>query len=257
MKNIPDTPIHSAQVHFSFISKQNRYLITEDTIRALFSQFGEVKEVSMKKSSVDKSRGEQTGYGFIHFPLTDEGVNAAVKASTTVSQIIVDNVLYDCCLTHCLEAFLEKQNKQIPPRSPFMPDSGFSPASSSPFDMGMNPFGSAMPSPHFETNQMRSPFPPQFQGLEQSMQSSYFAPSYLPPPRQQFEFPRPPLSHGFGGMPSLSAAPGAPIPSSLLEQYPSVFYANQQQQQQSTPFVQMTSSSSSASPSSFSNPRTW
>jgi hypothetical protein len=39
----------SAQIHVSFLSKQVDVLITETTLRSLFSRFGEVVDVAIKK----------------------------------------------------------------------------------------------------------------------------------------------------------------------------------------------------------------
>jgi hypothetical protein len=44
----------TAQVHVSFISKQIDYLISEATLRSLFSRFGEVVDVALKKSQFDE-----------------------------------------------------------------------------------------------------------------------------------------------------------------------------------------------------------
>ena len=44
----------TAQIHVSFISKQVDQLISEATIRSLFSNYGEVLDVALKKSQFDK-----------------------------------------------------------------------------------------------------------------------------------------------------------------------------------------------------------
>jgi hypothetical protein len=102
-------PIESAEIHFSFVSKQRHFAVTEATLRAIFQEFGPVQDISLKKTELNH-RGEQTGYGFIHYPLTPEGVGAAVQAANVICQLFVDHVLYDCCLTHSLILYLEQQN---------------------------------------------------------------------------------------------------------------------------------------------------
>jgi hypothetical protein len=47
----------------------------------------------------------QNGYGFVHFPLTAEGIQAAVDATHNVHQVTVDRVTYDCTLSRLLEDF--------------------------------------------------------------------------------------------------------------------------------------------------------
>ena len=48
-----DGPIEAAQVHFSFISKQLKNIVTEETLRNLFNRYGDVKDVSLKKSVIN------------------------------------------------------------------------------------------------------------------------------------------------------------------------------------------------------------
>jgi hypothetical protein len=47
-------PVETAQLHFSFISKQTVFVVTEATIRDVFSHFGFVQDVSIKKTAVEK-----------------------------------------------------------------------------------------------------------------------------------------------------------------------------------------------------------
>jgi RNA recognition motif-containing protein len=105
--------VDTAEIHFSFVSKQSTYLVTEATLRAIFSRFGEIQDISIKKTLFNQ-KGEQTGYGFIHYPLTETGLSAAINASKVISQLFVDNVLYDCCLTHSLQEFLKSRNIPFP-----------------------------------------------------------------------------------------------------------------------------------------------
>eukprot|EP00599_Poterioochromonas_sp_BG-1_P002057 CAMPEP_0173140268 /NCGR_PEP_ID=MMETSP1105-20130129/4776_1 /TAXON_ID=2985 /ORGANISM="Ochromonas sp., Strain BG-1" /LENGTH=429 /DNA_ID=CAMNT_0014053205 /DNA_START=68 /DNA_END=1357 /DNA_ORIENTATION=- len=102
--NTKDSNTTTAQVHFSYLTQQTHILITEETIRGIFSQFGEVDDVTIKKSSMDAH--SQHGYGFVHFYLNDDGIDAAIRATSVVRQITVDGVLYDSCLTRSLEAVL-------------------------------------------------------------------------------------------------------------------------------------------------------
>lgn len=46
----------TAQIHVSFISKQVDALITEETLRSLFSNYGQVVDVAIKKSKFDHVR---------------------------------------------------------------------------------------------------------------------------------------------------------------------------------------------------------
>jgi hypothetical protein len=43
-------PADSAQIHFSYLTHQTDNVINEETIRALFSRYGEIKDVAIKKA---------------------------------------------------------------------------------------------------------------------------------------------------------------------------------------------------------------
>jgi hypothetical protein len=95
-------------------------VVTEETIRSVFAEFGEVKDVALKKSTVNVKSQEQSGYGFIHFFLTVEGMYAAIEATIAIRQIMIKgDILFDSCLTHSLEAIIDryKQDGTIQPVS--------------------------------------------------------------------------------------------------------------------------------------------
>jgi hypothetical protein len=58
--------------------------------------------------------GLQSGYGFIHFPLTTEGVNSALEAVTKMNRNSLDNVSYECTVSHGLRNFLISKNIPLP-----------------------------------------------------------------------------------------------------------------------------------------------
>jgi len=97
--------LHGAEIQFSFVSKQSKYMVTEATIRAIFQEFGEIQDVCIKKTSFNERTG-QNGYGFVHYPLTPAGVSAAIQASFIICQLHIEEVLYDCSFTHTFEKFL-------------------------------------------------------------------------------------------------------------------------------------------------------
>ncbi len=46
----------------------------------------------------------QSGYAFLHFALTPEGLKSAVTAVEEVNNLVVDNIAYQCKVTHTLQA---------------------------------------------------------------------------------------------------------------------------------------------------------
>jgi RNA recognition motif-containing protein len=97
--------LHGAEIQFSFVSKQSKFMVTEATIRAIFEEFGEIQDVCIKKTVFNEKTG-QNGYGFVHYPLTASGVSAAIQASFIICQLHIEDVLYDCSFTHSFERFL-------------------------------------------------------------------------------------------------------------------------------------------------------
>ena len=81
-------------------------LITEATLRGLFSMYGEVVDVAIKKTQFDRKLKIQNGYGFVHYAMTSEGVHSAITATKAIHQVTIDRVTYDCSLSHALESIV-------------------------------------------------------------------------------------------------------------------------------------------------------
>lgn len=98
--------LRSAQVHISYLTKQLVTIVTEQMILELFSTFGKVIEVSLKKKCVDTEMCIQNGYGFVHYPLTAEGIESALRAVETLHQVTINNISYDCSVSNQLKQVL-------------------------------------------------------------------------------------------------------------------------------------------------------
>jgi uncharacterized cupredoxin-like copper-binding protein len=48
----------------------------------------------------------------VHFPLTPEGIQAAVNATSAIHQVTIDRVTYDCSLSHSLEVMMNPDQQQ-------------------------------------------------------------------------------------------------------------------------------------------------
>eukprot|EP01040_Poterioochromonas_malhamensis_P002156 gene2156-2297_t len=137
--------LETSPVHVSFISYQIHNLVTETSLRVLFSKYGEVADVSIKKSTVDRALNRQSGYGFVHYPITPEGINAAFRAATELQDTTVDEVNYKSSLSHKLAGYIEQskvlhtqasqvtsQNKDESPKTYIFNSSELKPNSSAP-----------------------------------------------------------------------------------------------------------------------------
>jgi hypothetical protein len=98
----------TCQIHFSFIAKHNQSFVNENTIRTLFEGFGPVADVAIKKTTYDPQTTLQNGYGFVHFPLTLEGINTAIIATRNIHHVTINRIKYDSCLTRSLEEMIRQ-----------------------------------------------------------------------------------------------------------------------------------------------------
>jgi hypothetical protein len=58
--------------------------------------------------------GTQTGYGFIHYSLTHDGVSSVSQAVDTMNGITFDFVSYECTITHGLRNYLLNNFESFP-----------------------------------------------------------------------------------------------------------------------------------------------
>lgn len=127
------------QVHVSFISKQVGVLVTEKVLRDVFSPFGEIADVAIKKHTTIHKQHRQSGYGFVYFFMAD----SAYRAMHSLKHHTVRDITLDCSISHKSE-YMIKQTTQRPypvPRSVSDPHpssrsvgyySEFAPANSAP-----------------------------------------------------------------------------------------------------------------------------
>lgn len=101
--------IETSAVHVSFISYQTSRLVTEESLRALYSKYGRVLDVSIKKSMIDRDISRQSGYGFVHYELTKEGVVSAVAAAKELTDTTIDDVNYKSSISHNLKKFIHSE----------------------------------------------------------------------------------------------------------------------------------------------------
>lgn len=78
------------------------YYIDEEVLRAVFETFGEVVDITIKKYDFDPINGNQRGYGFIHFPSTDEGIEAALGCTEELRNTLIGEARYKCDVSHKL-----------------------------------------------------------------------------------------------------------------------------------------------------------
>lgn len=55
----------------------------------------------------------QNGYGFVHYPLTNEGIEAALRAVETLHQVTINNISYDCSVSNQLRQVLQNTGRHL------------------------------------------------------------------------------------------------------------------------------------------------
>lgn len=100
-------------VYVRFITTNINELITEEHFHKVFDQFGNVEDVSIKESTLDKRTSRQSGYGFVHFSCNNAGIAAAFQAVSVVDNQTFDSVLYNVELSkNLLRQFNEMKIKE-------------------------------------------------------------------------------------------------------------------------------------------------
>jgi len=62
----------------------------------VFSGFGNVVDIAIKKNVLNRESGVQSGYAFVHFSLTLAGLQSALTASERVNNCTIDDITYKC-----------------------------------------------------------------------------------------------------------------------------------------------------------------
>lgn len=76
----------------------------------MFSRFGPILDITIKKSNqyLMPFEGLHSGYGFVLFPETQEGINCALTLTRNVQNTVINDVVYDCRISHSLERLMNQ-----------------------------------------------------------------------------------------------------------------------------------------------------
>ncbi len=90
--------------------EQTHYYIDEEVLRTVFEAFGEVVDITIKKFDFDAINQSQRGYGFIHFPSNDAGIEAALRCTEELRNTLVGDSRFKCDVSHKLMKELYDRN---------------------------------------------------------------------------------------------------------------------------------------------------
>mmetsp|Transcript_17181 Transcript_17181/g.18641 ORF Transcript_17181/g.18641 Transcript_17181/m.18641 type:complete len:403 (-) Transcript_17181:513-1721(-) len=86
----------TAQIHVTFVTRDLNRRVSELDLGQVFSRFGNLVDIAVKKNAINEEFGVQSGYAFLHFSLTPEGLKSAVAAVEEVNDCMIDNIAYQC-----------------------------------------------------------------------------------------------------------------------------------------------------------------
>lgn len=146
--------LDTSSVHVNFLSYQTSKLVSEELLRTIFSAFGDVKDVIIKKST--KDHNIQRGYGFVHYSNTAEGIQSTLTAIANMYDVTIDNVNFTCAMSHaCEQGFLSSGSpfpaSAVAASPPSSLHSGHTSRKSSPYPTGMPMEGYFVPVPPANT----------------------------------------------------------------------------------------------------------
>lgn len=84
------------QVHVSFVTRDLAAIINEEVLDSIFSVYGEVADITIKRYIRDLDGQVQSGYGFIFF-LNSNAASTAVKK---IKKVLIQGVTYDSSLSY-------------------------------------------------------------------------------------------------------------------------------------------------------------
>jgi hypothetical protein len=96
----------SVSIYVAFTAEIPTVTINDVTLRNLFAPFGQLQDVSIKKSVMDRQSQCQRGYAFVCFPSTKQGVQMALHAATQLIDCHINGVHYHCEISNTLRSKL-------------------------------------------------------------------------------------------------------------------------------------------------------
>lgn len=101
------------QVHVSFVTRELKQVINEEVLDSIFSSFGEVADITIKRYVHDTTGQVQSGYGFVFF----YDSSAAAAAVKRIRKVLIHGVTYDSSLSYRSEKELSIKSDESPKNS--------------------------------------------------------------------------------------------------------------------------------------------
>lgn len=99
----PRNVVSWTQVHISFSTNRLDCFVTEEFLDALFTKYGEIADITVKKHLRTVDPPSQSGYAFVYYY---EG-NAGVIAVQEMKRVIIDGIRLECSLSYRSEQAIQ------------------------------------------------------------------------------------------------------------------------------------------------------
>lgn len=99
----PRNVVSWTQVHISFSTNRLDCFVTEEFLDALFTKYGEIADITVKKHLRTVDPPSQSGYAFVYYY---EG-NSGVTAVQEMKRVIIDGIRLECSLSYRSEQAIQ------------------------------------------------------------------------------------------------------------------------------------------------------
>eukprot|EP01038_Epipyxis_sp_PR26KG_P014234 gene14234-19099_t len=89
------------------------FTINEAYLKNTFSLHGNVLHVVIKRYAINSESGENSGYAFLYFEKSLDGIAAAVKTANTFQDTVVSRIRFKASITKALAVYIQKLNNQL------------------------------------------------------------------------------------------------------------------------------------------------
>jgi hypothetical protein len=167
-KSVQDS--RSVSVHVVFQSSSRAIKITDETLRNIFHPYGNLLDVSIKQSIINRDTHCQNGYAFVCFETDEKGILNALRAAKAMNNITVGGIYFESEISKILQQrFRNVANFTPPPQevsppvsyqsSPATHSIPYSPMISSMISPPLPPHQQLIPLPNVAMKSMIPPFP--------------------------------------------------------------------------------------------------
>eukprot|EP01035_Chromulina_nebulosa_P016901 gene16901-22390_t len=90
--NNQSSNINSVYVRFKTVKSGK--IVNEEVLNSIFSTFGKISDCSVKSSTFHKLTGLQSGYAFVHFANSEDGIKSAMACVNSMKYVQTNGIIF-------------------------------------------------------------------------------------------------------------------------------------------------------------------